>query len=75
MPHINIKCYPKHLNEVEFTNFIDELNSVIQKHLKATDEVISIQYTEIDPENWGEVYHNEIEPNLATLAKKPGYKL
>ncbi|VEI48297.1 4-oxalocrotonate tautomerase [Actinobacillus equuli] len=41
----------------------------MQKHLKATDDVVSIQYTEIEPENWGDVYHQEIKPNLAKLAK------
>lgn len=47
MPHINIKCYLKNLTEVEFTDFINELNALAQKHLKATDDVVSIQYTEI----------------------------
>ncbi|WP_018651136.1 tautomerase PptA [Actinobacillus capsulatus] len=75
MPHINVKCYPKNLSETEFKTFVDELNALAQKHLKATDDVVSIQYTEIEPENWSEVYHNEIKPNLAKLAKKPNYEM
>lgn len=75
MPHINVKCYPKNLTETEFNHFISELNVLVQKHLRATDDVVSIQYTEIEPENWGDVYHQEIKPNLAKLAKKPDYEM
>lgn len=75
MPHITVKCYPKNLSETEFKTFVDELNALAQKHLKATDDVVSIQYTEIEPENWGDVYHNDIKPNLDKLAKKPNYEM
>ncbi|ROV54425.1 tautomerase PptA [Neisseria chenwenguii] len=75
MPHINVKCYPKNLTEQEMADFVSALNELAQKHLKATDDVVSIAYTEIEPENWGEVYHNEIKPNLDTLAKKPNYEM
>ena len=52
MPHINIKCYPKHLSEQEFKNFITDLTQLAEKHLKAGEGDISINYTEVSSENW-----------------------
>lgn len=75
MPHIDVKCQPKHLSEQEFADFVSDLNRLVQKHLKAADEYISIAYTEIEPEDWQTVYDAEIKPNLDKLAKKPGYEM
>ncbi|MBM6994022.1 MAG: tautomerase PptA [Prevotella sp.] len=75
MPHFTIKCYPKHLTEKEFDAFITDLTSLAKKHLKAGDDDISIDYTEIPAEKWKEVYDQEIKPNMAHLAKKPGYQM
>lgn len=76
MPHFNIKCYPKHLSDQEFKNFVDDLTQLAAKHLKAEEEYISINYTEIPAELWkDEVYDKEIKPNMEHLAKKPGYQM
>ena len=76
MPHINIKCYPKHLTENEMKYFITELTQLAEKHLKASENYVSISYTEIPAEQWKEeVYDKEIRPNLGTLAKEPGYDM
>ena len=75
MPHIDVKCQPKHLSEQEFADFVNDLNRLEQAHLKAADEYISIAYTEIEPEAWKTVYDAEIKPNLNQLAKKPGYEM
>lgn len=76
MPHINIKCYPKHLTENEMKSFITELTLLAEKHLKASENYVSISYTEIPAEQWkDEVYDKEIRPNLGTLAKEPGYDM
>ncbi|MGE4332078.1 MAG: tautomerase PptA [Macellibacteroides sp.] len=76
MPHINIKCYPKHLSEQEFKNFITDLTELAEKHLNAGEGDISINYTEVPAENWKvEVYDKDIKPNLNHLAKKPGYEI
>ncbi len=70
MPHINIKCYPKHLTENEMKSFITELTQLTEKHLKASENYVSISYTEIPAEQWKEeVYDKEI------LAKEPGYDM
>ena len=69
MPHINVKCYPKHLTEKQMSDFVSELTQVIEKHLSATDESISISYEEIPAEQWkDQVFDKEIRPNMGTLA-------
>ncbi len=76
MPHIDIKCYPKHLTPAQFNEFISDLTALAQKHLSARESDVSINYTEIDPDKWKAlVWDNEIAPNLASLAKRPGYNL
>ena len=76
MPHINIKCYPKNLNEQEMNTFVSELTKLVEKHLKSPEEYISIIYKEIPAEQWkNEVFDTEIKPNMDKLAKKPGYDM
>ena len=76
MPHINIKCYPKHLTENEMNALVTELTQLAEKHLKATEEYISISYTEIPADKWkDEVFDKEIRPNIGKLAKNPGYDM
>ncbi len=76
MPHIDIKCYPKHLSESEMNTFVAELTELAGKHLKSTEEYISISYTEIPAEQWKEeVFDKDIRPNIGKLAKDPGYDM
>lgn len=76
MPHINIKCYPKNLNEQEMNTFVSELTKLVIKHLKSPEEYISISYKEVPAEHWkDEVFDPEIRPNMDQLAKKPGYNM
>jgi 4-oxalocrotonate tautomerase len=76
MPHIDIKCYPKHLSEKQFADFISELTALATTRLNAQPSDVSINYTEIAPENWkSQVYDTDIKPNFDRLAKKPGYTL
>lgn len=76
MPHINVKCYPKHLSEQQMKDFIADLTNVTQKHLNALEDSISISYEEIPAEQWkNEVFDKEIKPNIGKLAKDPGYDM
>ena len=76
MPHINIKCYPKNLSENEMKAFVADLTLLAEKHLKATEEYVSISYQEIPAEQWkDEVFDKEIRPNIGKLAKDPGYDM
>jgi 4-oxalocrotonate tautomerase len=76
MPHIDIKCYPKHLSSAEFDTFIHELTQLAEKHLHAREGDVSINYTEIQAADWKQqVWDKEIEPQMQHLAKKPGYQM
>ena len=76
MPHINVKCYPKHLSEQQMKDFIADLTNLTQKHLGASEDSISISYEEIPAEQWkNEVFDKEIKPNIGRLAKDPGYDM
>lgn len=75
MPHINIQCYPKHLSSQQLSDFSKELTDLIKKHLSAGDGDISIDYKEINPEEWKTVYDESIKPRMNHLLKKPGYEM
>jgi 4-oxalocrotonate tautomerase len=76
MPHIDIKCYPKHLSPAEFDAFIKDLTSLAERHLHANEGDISINYTEIPADQWKPlVWDREIAPQMQHLAKKPDYSM
>jgi 4-oxalocrotonate tautomerase len=76
MPHIDIKCYPKHLSEAQFEGFIKDLTALMQQHLHVQESDLSINYTEVPNGAWKtEVWDAEIKPNMEHLAKKPGYSM
>lgn len=75
MPHIDIKCKPKHLSPEQAEAFFEALTNLVVEHLGAKAENISIDYTEIEPDKWkSEVYDPVIKPRLDKLVKKPGYE-
>jgi 4-oxalocrotonate tautomerase len=76
MPHIDIKCYPKHLTEDEYYTFIHDLTHLVMQSLHVSESDVSINYTELPPDEWKrEVWDKEIAPNIDRLAKKPGYSM
>jgi 4-oxalocrotonate tautomerase len=75
MPHIDIKCYPKHLSETEMKSLTEDLTKLLEQHLHVGYTDVSINYTEVEPERWkADVWDKEIKPNMERLAKKPGYE-
>jgi 4-oxalocrotonate tautomerase len=76
MPHIDIKCYPKHLSKEELHAFVEEITALAVHYLHAQPSDVSINYTEIPAEKWkSDVYDKEILPNLSHMVKKPGYSM
>jgi 4-oxalocrotonate tautomerase len=76
MPHIDIKCYPKHLSPTEMSALSAALVEVAVRHLKASSADVSILYTEIPAEEWKvTVWDSEILPEMDRLLKRPGYKM
>ncbi|MCP1661335.1 tautomerase family protein [Neisseria perflava] len=67
MPHINIKCYPKHLTEQQLDEFQKELSALAVKHLKAGEGDVSIAHTEIPAEEWQGIWDTDIKPNMDKL--------
>jgi 4-oxalocrotonate tautomerase len=75
MPHIDIKCYPKHLSEGELNSLTEDLTKLLEQHLHVKYSDVSINYTEVQPDHWkADVWDKEIVPNMERLAKKPGYE-
>lgn len=75
MPHISIKCYPKHLGDAQLARFSEELTALVCRHLSASDGDVSVDYREIPAEEWKTVYDNDIRPRMDRLLKKPGYSM
>jgi 4-oxalocrotonate tautomerase len=76
MPHIDIKCYPKHLTNEQFEGFIKDLTALMQHHLHVQESDLSIRYTEVPDGQWKhDVWDAEIAPHMEHLAKKPGYQM
>lgn len=75
MPHISVKCCPKHLTERQLDDFVRDMTDLVVRHLGVTEDNVSIDYNEIRPEDWKELYDSEIKPGLETLVKKPRYEM
>lgn len=76
MPHIDIKCFPRDLNDEQKTALAADIADVIVRHLGSKDSSVSVALTQIDPDAWkGEVWDTEIGPQMDTLIKKPGYQM
>lgn len=76
MPHVDIKCFPRDLNDEQKTALAADIADVIIRHLNSKDSSISVALSEIDPDAWkSEVWDTEIGPQMDTLIKKPGYQM
>lgn len=75
MPHVDIKCFPRDLNENEKAALAAEISDVIVRHLKSKEPSVSVALTEIPEQEWQGVWDTEIAPHMETLIKKPGYSM
>lgn len=75
MPHIDIKCFPRDLNDDEKAALAADITDVIVRHLQSKDSSVSVALKEIAPEAWQAVWDAEIAPQMDTLIKKPGYSM
>jgi 4-oxalocrotonate tautomerase len=73
---MDIHCYPKHLTPTQMDALRDALVEVAVQHLHATPADVSIRYTEVPASEWKRlVWDTEIQPAMAQLLKRPGYKM
>lgn len=75
MPHIDIKCFPRELNDQQKAELAAEITDVIIRHLNSKESSISIALQQIPPELRKSVWDAEIAPRMETLIKKPGYSM
>ncbi|CAM7985855.1 MULTISPECIES: tautomerase PptA [Enterobacter] len=76
MPHVDIKCFPRDLNDEQKTALAADIAEVIIRHLNSKDSSISVALNQVDPEEWkAQVWDTEIGPKLDELIKKPGYSM
>lgn len=76
MPHIDIQCFPRELNDEEKKALADDITAVIVRHLGSKESAVSIALNKVSPEAWhAEVWNSEIAPQLESLIKKPGYDM
>ncbi|MBD5754186.1 tautomerase PptA, partial [Citrobacter freundii] len=55
MPHVDIKCFPRDLNEEEKDALAADITEVIIRHLQSKGSSVSVALNEIEPEAWQSV--------------------
>lgn len=75
MPHVDIKCFPRDLNDDQKSALASEITEVIVRHLKSKERSVSVALTEVPEEEWKGVWDTEIAPQMDVLIKKPGYSM
>ena len=75
MPHVDIKCFPRDLNEEEKAALATDITEVIIRHLQSKESSVSVALNEIEPGEWQSVWDAEIAPQMTRLIKKPGYSM
>ncbi|WP_061709103.1 tautomerase PptA [Pseudenterobacter timonensis] len=76
MPHIDIKCFPRDLNDEQKSALAADIAEVITRHLNSKDRSISVALNEVAEAEWkAQVWDREISPKMDELIKKPGYSM
>lgn len=75
MPHVDIKCFPRDLNDEQKTALAADITEVLIRHLNTKDRSVSVALNQVQESDWQQVWHSEIAPQMETLIKKPGYSM
>lgn len=76
MPHVEIKCFPRDLNDEQKEALAADIAAAITRHLGSKDGAISVALNQVQQDEWKtQVWDTEIAPNLDALIKKPGYSM
>lgn len=74
MPHVNIKFFPKSLDERQRARLAAKITEAVQEALDVDEGVISIALQPVEAESWEtEVYQPEIIGRKDLLVKTPRY--
>lgn len=71
MPHVDIKCFPRDLNEEEKAALAADITEVIIRHLQSKESSVSVALNEVEPDAWQAVWDVEIAPQMTRLIKNP----
>ncbi|EME8412860.1 TPA: tautomerase PptA [Klebsiella oxytoca] len=75
MPHIDIKCFPRDLNDEQKAALAADITEVVIRHLNSKERSVSVALNEIEESDWQQVWDSEIAPQMEQLIKKPGYSM
>ncbi|MEQ0276704.1 tautomerase PptA [Klebsiella sp. CN_Kp100] len=75
MPHIDIKCFPRDLNDEQKAALTADITEVVIRHLNSKERSVSVALNEINESDWQQVWDSEIAPQMEQLIKKPGYSM
>ncbi len=76
MPHVDIICFPRDLNDEQKTALAEDIAEVIIRHFNSKDSSVSVALNQVNQEDWkAQVWDTEIGPKLDELIKKPGYSM
>ncbi|MBM3070450.1 tautomerase PptA [Enterobacter sp. RHBSTW-00994] len=76
MPHVDIKCFPRDLNDEQKAALAADIADVIIRHLDSKDRSVSVALNQVQPDDWkAQVWDTEIGPKMDELIKKPGYSM
>ena len=75
MPHVDIKCFPRDLNEEQKTALAADITEVLIRHLNSKEGAVSVALNQVQQSDWQQVWDTEIAPHMDKLIKKPGYSM
>jgi len=75
MPHVDIKCFPRELNDEQKTALAADITEVLVRHLNSKEGAVSVALNQVQQSDWQQVWDTEIAPQMDTLIKKPGYSM
>ena len=75
MPHVDITCFPRELNDEQKTALAADITEVLIRHLNSKESSVSVALQQVDPSDWQQVWDSEIAPQMEQLIKKPGYSM
>ncbi len=75
MPHIDIKCFPRDLNDEQKAALAADITEVVIRYLNSKERSVSVALNEIKESDWQQVWDSEIAPQMEQLIKKPGYSM
>lgn len=70
MPHVDIKCFPRDLNDEQKAALAEDIAEVIIRHFNSKDSSVSVALNQVNQEDWkAQVWDTEIGPKLDELIK------